>query len=241
MKVSLRVRVPILVATGISPAVITVEVGAPQPRLNAALLVGNTLSAALSAALPTIIAGAYPGSIIAFSASTRVPYLKAILDPAIAVAFQTFVLNTRKSILTQYGPEWQFNSYTRFNGVVLACGVIGGVILDTTPNDNGVAIDARFRTGAESFGVSLLKRIPRIYCGIETDGDVIFRTITTEGGTRSYPLNFNGVTGLQQRRVPVGKGPKSRYWAFEVENVNGSDMNLDDILVLPQILRRRVQ
>ena len=70
---------------------------------------------------------------------------------------------------------------------------------------------------------------------------MIFRTVTSEGGERAYLLNSNGITDIQQRRVPVGKGPKSRFWQFEVENKDGADFSIHDVLVYPTDLRRRAQ
>jgi hypothetical protein len=40
--------------------------------------------------------------------------------------------------------------------------------------------------------------------------------------------------------VPVGKGPKSRFWAFSMANVDGADFSINDVLVMPTHLRRRV-
>jgi dTDP-4-amino-4,6-dideoxygalactose transaminase len=63
---------------------------------------------------------------------------------------------------------------------------------------------------------------------METAGDILFRTILDELGTRTYRLPHNHVVGLQTRRVPIGRGPKGRYWQFEMEGVDGGGMIITD-------------
>jgi hypothetical protein len=45
---------------------------------------------------------------------------------------------------------------------------------------------------------------------------------------------------MQQRRVPIGKGPKARYWQYEVEGEDGADFTIENVLAYPTGLRRRV-
>ena len=261
LTVAARAPAPVLVAVNDNPAIITVTGSAVAPILVATLAAGQILTfagsarapvlaasgvsgtvttALLTAPVPILAAAGYPAYTITFAGTTPAPRLDSVLSAAVLSAFRTWVLNTRKGALTEYD-NFNFNSFAVFNGQVLACGSSGIVELGTQSTDAGTAITARFRTGKDSFSSSVHKRAPRIYTSLESDGDIIFRTITNEGGTRSYLLGWNNATGLQQRRVPVGKGPKSRFWSFEVENVAGSYFNVNDVLVLPVALRRRVQ
>jgi SPRY domain len=232
---------PLLVATLVSPAVITFAGTARAPRLSAQILTGNAITFLGTVAAPIMVAAGHPAYTITFAGTAPAPRLSATLNAATLAAFRTWVLNTRKGALSEYGSEWAFNSYTFFNGKVLGCGSAGIVELGLQGADNTTPITARVRTGQESFASSFHKRVPRIYTSGNFSGDMIFRTITDEGGTRSYLLGWNNATGLQQRRVPVGKGPKSRFFSFEYENVNGSDFGVNDLLVYPVHLRRRVQ
>ena len=239
----LQAPVPILVATLDNPSVITAVLAVSAPRLLATLLSGTTATAALTAVAPIMAATGYPAYTLTFAGRAPAPYLKgatAELSGTVSETYRVWVLNLRKQALTEYG-SWQFNSFATFNGQVLAAGASGVVVLGTQDKDNATNIDATVRTGKESFASSLLKRVPRIYTGLSAAGDMHFKTITVEGGTRTYLLPYNHVTEVQQRRVPVGKGPKSRYWQFEWKNVNGCDFSVDDVLVYPVKLRRRVQ
>jgi hypothetical protein len=240
--VSLVLRAPaaILVARIINDIPINVVGRAPAPRLFSNALSGNLLSAALIAPAPDLAGTGYHANSATMALRAPAPRLSSSLAAAVAAAYRTWVLNTRKGALTEYGPEFAFNSFATFQGQVLACGSSGIVVLGTQALDNAAAITGRVRTGQESFESSFHKRVPRLYVSGTFPGDMLFRTIT-EGGTRTYSLPLNGITRLQQRRVPVGKGPKSRFWAFEFENVDGADFSVNDLLVYPVTLRRRVQ
>lgn len=232
---------PTLSALLTNPVVIAFSGTAPAPRATISGFTGMVATFAGEAPAPTLVSTGYPAYTLGLVITAPAPQMSASLTAAITAAFRTWVMNTRTGGLTEYGSVFAFNSYAVFNGQVLAAGATGVVVLGTQALDGTAEITARVRTGKESFGSSLLKRVPRIYTSGEYPGDMLFRTITTESGTRTYSLPMNGVTGIQQRRVPVGKGPKSRFWQYEIENVAGADFAVNDILVQPVALRRRVQ
>lgn len=237
---ALRAPAPALVAALTAAVPITFDRAPPAPRLSASVLTGTVLTADLVAPAPSLAGMAYPANSISAALVAPAPRLVATLGSPVIAAYRTWVLNTRKGALTEYGPEFAFNSFARFNNQTLACGSAGVVVLGTQGQDNTTNITARVRTGKEGFESSLHKRVPRIYTSGEFAGPMMFRTLV-EGGTRGYLLPYNGTARLQQRRVPVGKGPKSRFWQFELENVDGADFSVNDILVYPTTLRRRVQ
>ena len=238
-----------LSASGYSGNTIAAQLAIPAVQLSTGLLAGNLLSLVLAIPAPIMAAAGYPAYTISVAIALPPPQIVAAANAPFATTFNAWVLNTRKFALTDY-TNFNFNSFALFNGQVLACasrgfgvdGLAGGVVvLGTQANDNGTAIDARFRTGKADYSSSYLKRVPRAYLNYKADGDIIYRTITNETGTRSYLLPSNFVAGFQQRRVPIGKGPKSLYWQHEVENVSGSDFAVKTALVYPVTLRRRVQ
>lgn len=252
---------PRLSAVMDNPAIITAALTVPRVSLASALIPGNIYTAALlikpptlsmagasgglitvavSAPVPTLSAAGYPASTITVAVTLPKVQLAAFMSAPVSVAFRTWVLNIRKGALSEYGSEFAFNSFATYRGQVLACGASGVVVLGTQATDSGTAITARFRTGKSNYGSSFHKRVPRIYADLATDGDLIFRSITNEGGVRSYLLPNNNVVGIQSRRVPVGKGPRSTYFQYEVENVNGADLTVPALLVYPVKLRRRV-
>lgn len=260
--VEARIAAPILVATLVNPAVIIVASTVPAIRLSASLATGQLATAILTLRPPSITAqiltgnvatvlatipapimeaAGYPAYTITFAGTLPAPRLTATLSAAVTAAFRTWVLNTKKGALTEYGPEWAMNSYCVFNGKVLGCTSSGIVELGTQALDNATAISSTVKSGQDNFGSSVIKRLPRAYIDYTTGGDARFALITTEGGRRVYALDWNRVTGSQQRRVPIGQGPKSVRWQWEYTNVDGADFDLGAVLAYPKALRRRVQ
>ena len=165
--------------------------------------------------------------------------LDAAAFSAIAEAYRAWALNVRSSALTEYTGV-PFNSAGTFHGKVLVAGPSGVHILGENNSDDGVAIDAAAKTAIVDFNTTFTKRVPRIYAGYKAEKDMEFRTITTQDGPRAYLLPRNGNEEVQQRRVPINRGPKSRFWQFEIANREGGDFTVVDVLVRPELIKRRV-
>ena len=233
-------RIPVLSATLAAGQILTLAGSARAPILSAASLAGNVATVLIEAIAPILVASGYPAYTITFAGTAPVPFLASVLSGAIPSTWNTWVLNTRKGALTEYD-NFEFNSFATFNGQILAAGSSGIVVLGTQDLDNATAITARVRSGKDSFASSYLKRVDRAYIGLRADGDMLFRVITAEGGARTYRLSWLHASDISQRRIPIGKGPKSRYFQFEWENEAGADFDIDNLLVRPILLRRRVQ
>lgn len=149
-----------------------------------------------------------------------------------------YALHLEAQALTTYA-NFNFNSMTQFNGVYLGA-TDAGIFALAGANDAGVAIDAVVRVGISDFGTSKLKRIDRAYVGYSTDGDMELRVVTEGAPTRRYALLATGATGIHGNHVRIGKGVQTRYWQFEIANVNGADFELNCLEVKPSRLGRRV-
>src|SRR3990167_3028453 len=237
--VDASVRAPILSATLAPGQILTFTSIVRAPVISASSLTGNVATVLIDAVVPIIVAAWYSAYTITFAGTVSAPYLTSALSGAVTETYRTWVLNTRKGALTEYN-NFSFNSFTTFNGQVLAAGSSGIVVLGTQRLDNATAITARVRSGKDSFRSSFHKRVPRAYIGYTTDGDMLFRMITTEGGERTYRLGWNHGTGVQQRRIPIGKWPRSRLWQWEFENESGADFSVGNVMLYPVVLRRRV-
>lgn len=159
------------------------------------------------------------------------------LEPAATVHYAV-AMHTETMAVTTYS-NYPFNSFAAFNGIYLAAGDAGLFAL-TGATDDGTFIDAAMRVGITDFGDSHLKRVPRMYIGYRTDGDLILRVITDEAHTRDYPLRSTGVTGIHGAHVKIGKGVNARYWQFEIRNTNGADFELNAIEAKPILSARRI-
>lgn len=113
-------------------------------------------------------------------------------------------------------------------------------------DDDGAPIAARVRYALTTMGTGRQKRIPEAYMGYTATGDVLVRVITTDTGEgkvahvyRLVPSASNGAPA--QGRAKFGKGTKSVYYAFELENVNGADFDFDKIEMHPLELENRTR
>jgi hypothetical protein len=218
-------------------AVFTASLGALQ--LTASGVSGSVGTASFD--MPAVLLGAshYVESTGTFVEDLPPVGLYATLISPLASEYRAWSLNVRNAALTEY-LNMEFNSLAHFNGHVLACGAAGICVLGEADTDAGTAIAARVRTAAQDFGTSYNKRVPRAYLGGMFSEDMEFHTITSQDGTRAYLIPRNGNTAIQQRRVPIGRGPKARYWQFEIRNRNGGAFLIDDLLVYPEVSNRRV-
>lgn len=152
-------------------------------------------------------------------------------------AAATVVMNTETQALTTYS-NFPFNSFARFNGVVLgACD--DGLFALTGDTDDGVLIQAAARVGTSDFGTPRYKRIEEVVVGYRASGDLVLRVYTDETTVRDYRLAVTGRPGLHGQTAKLGRGIAARYWQFEVRNQAGADFELNMIELEPVILPRK--
>lgn len=150
----------------------------------------------------------------------------------------SYVINMTTNALVKYS-GFNFNSYANLNGKHYG-------MLDTGlhelvgESDNGTVIQASLTLGKQDFGSKQLKQIPLVHIGAMTDGELIMRVLTDSGENRYYRMNAPAVAELKTHRIALGKGVKSRYWQFELQNVAGSDLDLDSISFKGVVLARRI-
>lgn len=227
--------------TGVHGVAAEAAIVLPSVRFEGAGSAGEAGTAALVLPLLTLSAAGY----IAGTATALLVLPSLLLSasgaPALSATYRTWVVNLKTRAVTEY-TGFTFNSYANFDGRVLAASGSGVFELSSATADNTTDIDGVLRTGKHAYETSYLKRVPRVYLSYSApSGDLEVRTITSEDGRRRYLLRHNGITEVQQRRVPVGKGPKSKYWQFELANRSGSDFELDGFIVYPQVLGVRSQ
>ena len=107
----------------------------------------------------------------------------------------------------------------------------GLYLLGSGDKDDTIDIDAAVDFATSDFGSSFHKRFPRAYVSGRFHGPMEFHTILAESGRRKYLLVDNSNPGFVQRRVAVGRGPRSRYWQIGFANRQGADFTLAAIVV----------
>lgn len=157
-------------------------------------------------------------------------------------ALVAYAVNVNTGAVTTYD-NFNINSFARLDGKFYGMTDAGLVEL-TGDTDNGVAIDATIKLGTselstDTVAVDTLKRLPTIYLGVNTAGDMAL-SVTANGLTNTYTLAAATSASLHTGRLLLGKGVASRYWDFELTNVAGADFTLDSITLYPVALGRRI-
>lgn len=120
-----------------------------------------------------------------------------------------------------------------------------GLFEFTGDTDNGEDIDAWVRSALNNLGTGKLKRLPSVYLGVRTDETVVLKVVTTsDTGAKTqdwYELRRKPGTAMRDARIKVGRGLSSVYWAWELHNVDGGEIELDVVELMPIVLERRIR
>lgn len=213
---------------------------ATLPVIKAALTPVTPVSGAVGARLPTVNIAALTGfAAINGAMAARVPTVQAqlVIDriPAQVLVMVTNMLTHSNSMYAQY----PYNSFAAINGKYYAAGPTGLFQMDSGDSDSGAPIDALFRFGQNDFGTEMQKRMSDCYAAMHSDNDMNVRFYVDESPVVEYTLGTYSVGTLKQRRVPVGKGLKGRFWQLEVENTNGGYFDFSTINLAAVPLSRR--
>jgi len=154
------------------------------------------------------------------------------------IVYKTVVLNTQSKGISEY-ENYNFNSFS----YPLAAATDGIYRLDDSQTDDGEIINSSIKTGIMDFGTSLKKQVPYAYLGIAENGRVLLKTISNDRGVKKerwYEVR-SYTDAIDTTRVQMGKGVKAKYWQFELSNIEGEELFLESMEVIPLTLKRRKQ
>jgi hypothetical protein len=201
--------------------------------------IGAAAAASLAEALS--LADTYAFNVIyGVSLAETLALSDAILTNAALLAYVT---NLNSGAVSTYR-NFNFNSFAKIGEKYYGASD-DGIFELAGDTDAGTNIDVVVKLGTEDFEIEkvmtaeAMKRVDTAYLGVNTDGAVILK-VTANEVTTSYTLSATTRTSLNTGRIMLGKGVASRYWDFEINNVDGSDMTLESITFYPVALTRRI-
>lgn len=149
-------------------------------------------------------------------------------------SFTTWVMNTRSGAVTEYA-DFSFNSFARVGNRYLAASDTGlyELLGDT---DDGDDIIARIKSGFLQFGGTHLSRLKAAYVAMRGEGEIVLKIETADGLVYHYETSMRN---MRSTKVHMGKGQRSRYFAFELITT-GQDFDLDTLEFVPIVVERRV-
>lgn len=139
--------------------------------------------------------------------------------------------------------NFNYNSLTYFKGGFYGASD-SGIYELSGDEDDGTAITARLQSLMLDFGTSRQKRVRSAYLGYTSSGELVLRVTSVSQGQLTedwYAARKKGAVAAPQENIThVGQGLKSRYWQFELTNVDGADFEIDLLEMHPIFLGRRV-
>jgi len=151
--------------------------------------------------------------------------------------YSGWVMNSRNFMVSEF-QDYPFDSFAWVGGKPVGINSSGIYVLEGD-TDAGAPIAAKLMTGLSNLGTSNLKNVTDIFLGFRGNGDILLKTVTKEEVVRWYKLRADG-SGMHERRVKCGRGVKSTYWAVELENVDGSDFDIDIMELYPIVMSRKL-
>jgi len=143
----------------------------------------------------------------------------------------TWVVNYNTGTPARY-EGYDFDAFAVIGQDYLAARGDGIYLLDGD-DDNGTEIDAIATIGRTDFSAfydrgegSLMKRVTAAYLGLNSEGQAHL-TLRTDQGITSGPYRLRQrAAASTTERAKFKRGIKSRYWEFDIENVDGEDLQV---------------
>jgi len=155
---------------------------------------------------------------------------------------QGWVMNTEGEMPISEYNNFQFDSLTEYKGVLYGTSDAGLYAMGAD-TDAGQRITAEIASLMLDFGTSRQKRIRSAYLGYTSENEMVLKVRSVDNG-QLYEHWYKAcpVTAIAPRegRIHVGQGLRSRYWQFELTNVDGGDFEIDQLEMYPLVLTRRV-
>lgn len=151
-----------------------------------------------------------------------------------------WLMNTESTAVSWYD-NFDFESIAQVGDRTLAVGPEGLYEL-TGPDDDGVKVRARVKSGFTDFGEAQTKRLDNLYLGYTSEGQLVLTTevLDSGGSPASYLLEQRPAEAPRNSRITPGKGLWGRYWRLTLVNQLGADFHVHDASVDIAVSPRRI-
>lgn len=156
---------------------------------------------------------------------------------------QGWVMNTEGAQPISEYDNYDFNSLAYFHGEFYGTND-NGLYKMGGDLDAGVGITAAMSSLMLDMGTSRQKRIRSAYLGYTSTNELVLKVRAVSDGQlfehwyKAQPISV--ADAPREGYVRVGQGLKSRYWQFELTNIDGGDFEIDQLELYPLMLNRRI-
>lgn len=151
-------------------------------------------------------------------------------------AIETWCANLATAAHTRYA-KYGFNSFAKFGGKPYGCKSDGIYALDGE-TDGPSPIPWSVTLGETDFGMDALKRLPYVYVGAKSTGDLVLKVIEKAGTVHFFNVEMSS---REERagRAKLARGLSGRYWKIEIAS-DSERVELDAIEFFPVKVTRRI-
>ena len=150
--------------------------------------------------------------------------------------YSGWVMNPETFAIWNYD-NYNFNSMATINRKTFLANSTGLYSMEGSL-DGTAFIESKLKTAALDFGTSNLKKVPDMYIGASTDGDIVVKVSTDERVEVTYRLNSPTIVSDLQT-IKLGKGLIGSLWQFEVIDVGATELDLTSIEWIPTVFGRK--
>jgi hypothetical protein len=215
-------------------ASLTCTIDADLPAIGAAIETQVQLTCSIDADLPAIESSFTIIASGTVSIDADLPAITAAIITQIVGSdtFKVAVINIMTKAVTEY-EQFDFNSFTDFADTQLAAHADGNIYELTGDDDAGTDIAAMFKTGDADLFKNGPMRIGDIMVLRKSAGDI---TLTIQGDqdtnkVKDYDIEGSDDAFPHTRRVTAPKGIRWRLLNIEVDNQDGADFDVNQIIV----------
>ena len=197
----------------------------------ASIFIGSAFGLHAKATLP-VANLIFVGNSSPFNIAVRakIPVVNIIFGHADSATYTVMVMNLKNKLVSFY-ENYNFESVAMFNGVPIGCDPTSGFYALNGQNDNGAPIEASILLGDYDFGINNIKTNPEIFVNYSGDGEAQVSVNVDQDeyfdGPYEVPAPYNNK--LQTRRAKIPLGLRGSHWQYLIENVEGSQINIQNI------------
>jgi DNA-binding beta-propeller fold protein YncE len=227
-----------MTATEINGLVFSMQ--ATLPRISMASQLDILFETEISGTLPSLTMQASIAEDCLYSLASSMPKIRfeAYLRQQVGSNFVTIVLNTDNFAVTEYN-NYNFDSIAELEGKYYAVGPNGLVRLDGS-NDNGTKIQGTVRFAQIDLHKRVVSRLVDAYLSGHVSGKVAVRIIQESQGDYLYMIE-DVIGKLKAYRVKAPKNMRDRYVSYEISNVDGAEIEIEELSVISTAQPLRVR
>lgn len=153
-----------------------------------------------------------------------------------------WAMNLEGSMPVSQYENFDFNSFAEVGGEYFAANEEGLFRLGAD-TDAGQPIEAAIGSMMLDLDTSRQKRMQAAYIGYTASGRIVLKVRSEDDGQVVedwFEAQQQTAAAPRNQMVRIGRGLRSRYWQFELVNVDGADFELDSLEMYPIPLNRRV-